>query len=516
MSASASFLTDLAFRNLINQVTHQEELARHLQTQPSARAYVGFDPTADSLTIGNLVGIVALRRWQLAGHTPVVVMGGGTGLIGDPSGKSAERQLRTREEVCANVESQRRIFERVLDFRESTPNRAILLNNLDWLGGLSYLDALRDIGKHFSVNMMVQKDSVKERLNNRDQGISYTEFSYMILQAYDFAHLFQKHGVSVQMGGSDQFGNIVVGIDLIRKLGQELLDEIQGCNADEDAANESDQHQQASLLKARGDELWEKFSRAGMDEAMYVARRKRYEAARAHSSNPFAGIGDISASWRSFGLTWPLVTKADGTKFGKTESGAIWLTAKRDESDTSTARTSPYQFYQFWLNTADADVVKFLKSFTLMSHEQITDLERIHASHPEKREAHKALAKHMTELLHGPEELGKVEQATRALFAKPSEDGPFVLPEELLSSAPTSTHSRTLLVGTGMSLVDLLAQTTLVKSKSEARTQLAQNAVSVNGRPAAADARVTEASLVSGNIIALRRGKKTWHITKWE
>jgi len=222
----ADFLDDLRWRGQLHQCTHEEALAAHLRSGAGAgaggrRAYAGFDPTADSLTIGNLVPIIALRRWQLAGHTPVVVMGGGTGLIGDPSGKTAERTLRTAAEVDANVQAQLKIFDRVLDFSPgargggAAGNAPIVLNNLDWLAKLGYLEALRDVGKHFSVNMMVQKESVKERLHNRDQGISYTEFSYMILQAYDFAHLFEAHAVTVQMGGSDQFGNIVCGLDLI-------------------------------------------------------------------------------------------------------------------------------------------------------------------------------------------------------------------------------------------------------------------------------------------------------------
>jgi tyrosyl-tRNA synthetase len=452
------FLEDLRRRSQLQQCTHEAELAAHLGAGPR-RAYVGFDPTADSLTIGNLVPILALRRFQLAGHTPVVVMGGGTGLIGDPSGKTAERQLRSREEVDANVRSQLTIFRRILDFTPG-PTAPIVANNADWLSGLSYLDALRDIGKHFSVNMMIQKESVKDRLHNRDQGISYTEFSYMILQAYDFYHLWKEHNVTLQMGGSDQFGNIVVGIDLIRR--------------------------------------WHGFPEP--------------------CASPTPDHGSKEPCHQAFGLTWPLVTKADGGKFGKTESGAIWLTAKRSESDHSPSRTSPFAFYQFWLNTADADIPKFLNTFTFLDHDQIADLIARHTKDPGKREAHAALAEHMTGLIHGPEELEKVKQATRALFAKgdAGNDAPFVLPEDLLASAPTTTHDRALLAGTGLALVDLLAQTSLVKSKTEARTQLTQNAISVNGRHAALDARVTEATLLPGNLIALRRGKKTWHIAKWQ
>ncbi|MBY0313770.1 MAG: tyrosine--tRNA ligase [Phycisphaerales bacterium] len=500
-----SFLQDLHARNLLQQVTHEDALRQHLASADLAaggrRAYVGFDPTADSLTIGNLVGIMALARWQRAGHTPIVVAGGGTGFVGDPSGKSAERTLQTPEQIKRNVEGIKKIFSRVIEFDGSVgsggplvpsgsgsggsmvpsgsasqyplvknplgtsgppkaheANLGLLLDNYDWLSKLSFLEALRDVGKHFSVNMMMAKESVKERLHNRDQGISFTEFSYMILQAYDFAFLHEHHGVTVQMGGSDQFGNIVCGIDLIGK---------------------------------------------------------NFNAKNAKSAK-----GESEDRPQAFGITWPLVTKADGTKFGKTESGAIWLTAKQDEHDTSPNRTSPYQFYQFWLNAADADVSRFLKTFTLLPIEEIHELEQGHATDPAKRDAQRALAQHMTDLLHGREEREKAEHAAKALFSKSSgDDGPFVLPEDVLSSAPSTTHERSLLAGTGMSLVDLLPLTTLAKSKTEARTHLGAGAVSVNGRVAALDARVTEASLLpggpSGGVIALRRGKKTWHVCRW-
>lgn len=454
------FLSELRWRGLLQQVTHEDALAKHLTsdalTAGGRRAYVGFDPTADSLTIGNLVGIIQLARFQKCGHTPVVIMGGGTGFIGDPSGKSAERTLLSPEKIASNVQSIKRIFDRVLDFSADRPNRGVMLDNYEWLGTMSYLTALRDVGKHFSVNMMMQKESVKERLHNRDQGISYTEFSYMILQAYDFAHLFEKHGVTVQMGGSDQFGNIVCGMDLIGRLGR---------SASPSSMSDGDQEH----------------ARSG-------------------------GPGHPDQTEQAFGITWPLVTKADGGKFGKTESGAIWLTAER---------TSPYQFYQFWLNSADADVIRFLKVYTFFTREEIEGLERSLATDPGKREAQKALARHMTELLHGKEELAKVEEATRALFGKASPDAPFVLPDEVLNSAPATTHDRQLLEGAGMSLVDLLALTTLAKSKTEARQHLGQGGISINGQVAAADARVTAGSLISGDVIALRRGKKTWHVTRW-
>ena len=454
-------LQTLRQRGLLHQVSDEAALSVHLDSGVGAHAgagravYCGFDPTADSLTIGNLVPIILLRHFQLAGHTPVVVMGGGTGLIGDPSGKTAERQLRTRDEVESNVRSQMRIFGRVLDFSDSTPNRARMVNNADWLTRLSFLDALRDVGKHFSVNVMIQRDSVRERLHNREQGISYTEFSYILLQAYDFLVLFRDHAahgvrqpVTIQCGGSDQWGNMVAGIELIRRV-----------------------------------------------RAVESAR----SGGEAESGEPHAP---------AFCLTAPLVTKADGGKFGKTESGAIWLTPER---------TSPYNFYQFWLNSADADVVRFLRLFTFLPMAEIDRLEASLQADPGKREAHRTLAREMTRLLHGEEELAKAEAAAGALFGKrtAADDGPFVLPEDLLASAPGSTHDRRLLDGVGVSLVDVLAQTTLAKSKTEARTLLMQNSISVNGRKAAADARLTTASLIPGDLIALRRGSKAWHITRW-
>jgi len=442
MSAGLDLLAELKWRGLLHQATDEEGLRAHLAAgaglEGGRRGYVGFDPTADSLTIGNLVPIMLLRRLQLAGHTPVVLAGGGTGLIGDPSGKSAERQLMTEERVRANVEAQSRIFGQVLDFSEGVSNRALLVNNLDWLGRLGYLQVLREVGKHFSVNAMIQKDSVRERLHGREQGISYTEFSYMILQAYDFLHLYREMGVTVQMGGSDQWGNIVGGVDLIRRW----------------------RHAHGG---AEGEEV--------------------------------------------FALTAPLVTKADGGKFGKTEAGAVWLTAER---------TSPYAFYQFWLNTADADLERFLKIFTFLPRERIEELMAAHAANPGAREAHRALAASVTEMMHGRTEREKAEAAARALFSGDVRSLPEAMLEEVLASAPSSTHDKSLLGGEGMPLVDLLAQTSIASSKGQARQLLKEGSISVNGVKVEAEARVTAADLLHGRIIALRRGKKSWHVTRWE
>lgn len=420
-------LEDLAFRGLIHQQTNPDGLRAHLQS-PRA-VYCGFDPTRDSLTIGNLVPILLLRRFQQAGHRPVVIAGGGTGMIGDPSGKDAERQLLSLEQIEKNVAGQRAIFEGLLDF--SGPNAAIILNNADWLTRVGYLEMLRDVGKYFSINMMIQKDSVRDRLHNREQGISYTEFSYMILQAYDYLHLYEHHGVTLQVCGSDQWGNVVGGIDLIR-------------------------------------------------------RKHQAEA---------------------FGLTAPLVTKADGGKFGKTETGAIWL----DQT-----RTSAYAFYQFWLNTADADVLKFLKIYSFLDHAELLRLTAEHEANPGARAAHRALADQVTELVHGADGLARARAATQALFSGDVASLPRETIEELFQSAPTVTLPKARLAGEGVLAVDFLVEAGVVKSKREAREFLSTNAISISARKADVETRVTADWLLFGEIALVRRGKKNWHVARFE
>jgi tyrosyl-tRNA synthetase len=419
-------LTDLKFRGQLYQQTDAEGLRQHLAAP--RKVYAGFDPTKDSLGVGNLVQICLLRRFQQAGHTPVVVMGGGTGMIGDPSGKETERQIMTAEQVALNVVGQRKIYERLLSFEGA--NAAILVNNADWLSKLGFIEALRDIGKHFSVNMMIQKDSVRERLTNRDQGISYTEFSYMLLQAYDFAHLLQHHGVTVQAAGSDQWGNIVAGVDLIRRTQQR----------------------------------------------------------------------------EAFGLTTPLITKADGTKFGKTESGNIWLTPER---------TSPYAFYQFWVNASDADIPKYLRTFTFLSHEDISKLEAEHTANPGARAAHRALAQHMTELLHGADGLAQAQKATDALFSGNVSDLDRASIADLFGSAPSTALTKNKLAGEGYPVVDLLVDGAVVKSKREARELLGKSAVLINGRIPGAESRVQHDWLLHGEVLLIRRGKKMWHVARF-
>ncbi len=428
------FLDELRWRGLLAQTT-SDAIPAYLASG-SRVAYAGFDPTADSLTIGNLIPMMMLAHFQRCGHKPIALMGGGTGLIGDPSGKSAERQLQTFEQVQAKVDAIGNVFARVMDF--SGPRAAVVLNNADWLRKLSFIDVLRDVGKHFSVNMMIQKESVAARLNTREQGISYTEFSYMILQAYDFLHLHRTHGCTVQMGGSDQFGNIVAGIDLIRRSG-------------------------------------------GRDEEEQ----------------------EILAC----GITAPLVTKADGGKIGKTESGAIWLSAHR---------TSPYAFYQFWLNASDADVKNFLRWYTFLTREEIEALDHAVATNPGAREAQRTLAREVVRIHHGPTELAKAEAAAQALFSGDVRSLEPAMLREVFAEVPRSTHSITALDGEGTPLLDLLPQTSLASSKREAREFLANGAVSVNGEKVGPERRLTRSDLLGDSLALLRRGKKQWHATEWQ
>jgi tyrosyl-tRNA synthetase len=429
----SDFLGELTWRGLLYQRTGGEALGAHLTT-PGRVGYCGFDPTADSLTVGNLVPLTLLIHWQRAGHRPIALLGGATGLIGDPSGKDQERPLLSKEQIEQNVGGQRRIFERLLDLDPRAPAGARILNNADWLSKLRFVDVLRDVGKHFSVNAMIQKESVRERLHQRDQGISYTEFSYMVLQAYDFLHLRREYGCTVQMAGSDQFGNITAGIDLIHRL--------------------------------------------------------------------------LGHGTEAYGVTSPLVTHADGRKIGKSEHGAVWLTADR---------TSPYAFYQYWINAPDEEIGPLLRWFTLLPREELEALERRHRSAPDARIAQRALAAHMTERIHGRDERVRVEAASEALFG----DGDLraldaAILAQVVAELPSSTHTGSALSGGGMSLVDLLPQTSLAASKREAREFLARGAIWVNGERVGSERRLTRADLIAGGLVLLRRGKKHWHATRWE
>jgi tyrosyl-tRNA synthetase len=430
--AGPAFLDELRWRGLLHQTTNADALQEHLAT-PGRLAYCGFDPTKDSLTIGHLVPITLLGRWQRAGHKPVILMGGGTGLIGDPSGKDTERTLLSRDEIRANVAGQQRIIERLIDLDAKRSNGALIVDNADWLVPLGFIDVLRDVGKHFSVNAMIQRDSVRERLHHREQGISYTEFSYMLLQAYDFLHLKRTLNCTVQMAGSDQYGNIVSGIDLIHRV-------------------------------------------LGHDSEAY-------------------------------GITAPLLTRSDGKKIGKSEQGALWLSADR---------TSPYAFFQHWLNTEDVDVVPFLKWFTQHSQHEIEALADRHAGAPQEREAQRQLARELTRAVHGETELAKAEAASQALFSGDVRSLSEQLLAEVFADVPHTQHAKQQLEGAGLALLELLPETSLASSKREARQFLDAGAVLVNGERAAPDQRLTQSHLLYGHTLLLKRGKKHWHATRWE
>jgi tyrosyl-tRNA synthetase len=420
----APFLEDLAARELIVDSTERGELTVHLRERPRS-SYIGFDPTADSLHVGNLLGLTLLRRLQLSGHRPIVLVGGGTGLIGDPSGKAGERSLNAAETVASWAERLKRQVSRFVDFDKGA-NAAILVDNYTWLSELGLISFLRDVGKHFPVGVMLARESVKARLA---VGISYTEFSYQLLQAYDFLELYRRHGCSMQMGGSDQWGNITAGIDLIRRM----------------------------------------------------------EGGSAH------------------GLTHPLVTKSDGTKFGKSESGTVWLDAEK---------TSPYEMYQFWLNTADADVVRFLKYYTFLSPSSIEELREATERTPEKREAQRVLTREVTKLVHGEHAVRDAETITAALF---SGDISGLSAEQLrqaFAGAPTTALASTDL---GLPLVDLLVRVGLAESKRRGRELIATGAIQVNGRRVqAADAKLSGEMLLPGGFVVLKKGKKTFHIARLE
>jgi tyrosyl-tRNA synthetase len=409
---------ELRWRGLIHQLTDPEALPKLLD-RDRLTLYVGFDPTADSLHVGHLLQICTMRRLQQAGHRPIALVGGGTGMIGDPSGKSDERNLLTVEQMDANRAGIRSQLERFFDFG---PEGAILVDNVEWLGSVPLLDFLRDIGKVFSVNEMTRKDSVRLRLEGREQSLSYTEFSYMLLQAWDFLQLFDRHGCRLQLGGSDQWGNITEGVDLIR--------------------------------------------------------RKR-EA-------------------QAFGLTSPLVLKADGSKFGKTESGSVWL---------DPARTSPYEFFQYWLRTADSDAGTYLRSFTSLDRPAIEELEAATAEQPERREAQRVLAREMTALVHGPEEAARVERAAEVLFTVEV----VALDEDSLAAGLADAPSTVLGPGeleSGLTLVEVLVRTGLASSKGDARRHIAAGAVSVNNRREGEDRSLSRTDALHGRWVILRRGRQ--------
>jgi len=414
---------DLEGRGLIADSTRSHDLHQHLLQAPRA-AYVGFDPTADSLHVGSLLPLLALRRAQLAGHRPLVLIGGGTGLIGDPSGKVGERQLNPEEQVAEWASGLKAQVRRFLDF-ESGPSAAILVDNYEWLSKLQVISFLRDIGKHFPLGAMVAKESVRSRMGRLEDGISYTEFSYQVLQAYDFMALFDKYGCTLQLGGSDQWGNITAGIELIRR--------------------------------ARGE----------------VA----------------------------YGITLPLVTKTDGSKFGKTESGTVWLDGRK---------TSPYEMYQFWVNTADDDVVAYLKYFTFLGPREVEDLQVATQGSPDRREAQRVLARDVTALVHGESSMVEAETISRALFTGNVE----ALPESQLAQACQAMPSTALgreEIGR-LSVVDLLIKVGLAASRREARDLLSAGAIHINGeKVSSVDAAMSPGMMRFGRYMIIRKGKKSYH-----
>lgn len=417
---------ELDWRGLLNQATH-EELGDLLEKE-SFSLYCGFDPTADSLHIGSLLPIIGLMHFQRHGHKPIALVGGGTGLIGDPSGRTSERQLLTKEQVEINALGIRRQLERFLDF--SGRYAASMVNNAEWLCSLPLVDFLRDIGKHFSVNMMLAKESVRQRVQDRDQGMSFTEFTYSLLQSYDFLHLSDHYDCRMQVGGSDQWGNIVAGIDLIRRL-----------------------------------------------------REKQ-----------------------AYGATFPLVTKTDGSKFGKSESGNVWLDAQR---------TSPYKFYQFWINQADADMVRYLKFFTFLPQEEIEAYEKQIQTAPEKRGAQRRLAEEITRLVHGQDALSGAIRASQALFGGSLEGLDDATLEEIFSEMPSSEIPFEVL-SQERPLIDVMIETGVFASKGEARRMIQNNGLYLNDDRVESDtARLTEASLCSSRIAVLRKGKKNYHLLKF-
>jgi tyrosyl-tRNA synthetase len=424
-TVDANLFDELQWRGMVYDATEglQGQFASERVT-----AYIGFDPTASSLHVGSLLTVMGLARLQRFGHVPIAIVGGGTGMIGDPSGKSLERVLLSADQIEENVAGVRQQLERFLDFGAAA-NAARIVNNADWLGTIDLLSFLRDAGKHFTVNYMLQKDSVSRRLESED-GISFTEFSYLVLQAYDFLQLFDRYGCTLQLGGSDQWGNITAGIDLIRKL----------------------------------------------------------RAKKAH------------------GLVWPLMKTAAGTKFGKTEAGTIWLDA---------ARTSPFRFYQFWLNTDDRDVLPHLKAFTFLDRSAIDQLEAATTSAPEKREAQRVLAREVTALVHGADHTARAEHASGLLFG---EDIATLAVEDVLAvfeDVPSTQLPAADFDGEGLGMVELVARVQLASSKSDARRLVQSGGVYVNNRRVSdAQARLTREQAIGGRLFLLRKGQKQTHLVR--
>ncbi len=422
-------IPDLRYRGLIHQTTDDANLPAWLAAE-SRTVYAGFDPTADSLHVGSLMPLLMLRRFQRAGHRPIAVVGGATGMIGDPSGKSEERKLLSKDTLQANLAGIAAQMRSFLDFSPG-PTSALLLNNNDWMSSFSFLEFLRDVGKHFPVNVMLAKDSVKARLERADSGMSYTEFSYMLLQAYDFVHLNQQHGCQLQVGGSDQWGNITAGIDLGRRL--------------------------------HGVQL--------------------------------------------YGITNPLLTKSDGGKMGKTESGAIWLSA---------ARTSPYAFYQYWINVDDADAGKCLRFLTELDHAEIESLDDARTANPSARDSQRRLAESLTQLIHGQSGLDAARRATEIFFGAEIGQLSDAQLTDIFADVPNKELPREKLSGEGLKIIDALIACGLARNSSDARRTIEQGGAYVNNRRVDSIARqLTAADLASETVLVLRTGKRKYGLLKF-
>ncbi|MDC6364191.1 MULTISPECIES: tyrosine--tRNA ligase [Flavobacteriaceae] len=424
-----NFVQELQWRGMIHDVMPGAE--EHLMEAMRA-AYVGIDPTADSLHIGHLVGVMMLKHFQLAGHKPYALVGGATGMIGDPSGKSAERNLLDEETLRHNQEAIKAQLGRFLDFESDVPNAAVLVNNYDWMKDFSFLEFIRDVGKHITVNYMMAKDSVKKRLSaDAKEGMSFTEFTYQLVQGYDFLHLYRAHDCTLQMGGSDQWGNITTGTELIRRIG----------------------------------------------------------------------------NGKGFALTCPLITKADGTKFGKTEGGNVWLDAER---------TSPYKFYQYWLNTSDEDAEKYIKIFTFLNQQEIEDLVAEHKEAPHLRTLQRKLAEEITIMVHSEEDLDNAIKASDILFGKSTSEDLKKLNEktflDVFEGVPQAKVSREEITS-GLDMIGALAaKTQFLGSNGEARRELKQNSISVNKEKVKEDYLITEADLINNKFVLLQRGKKNYFV----
>jgi tyrosyl-tRNA synthetase len=421
--------SELSWRGLIQQSTDTDFLRDWLDASPRT-VYAGFDPTADSLHVGSLMPLLYLRRFQKFGHRPIAVVGGATGMIGDPSGKSQERNLLSLDQLQANVAGIREQMNRFLDFNQ-VPAPAILVNNYDWMQGVGYLDFLRDVGKNFPVNVMLAKDSVKARLERSDSGLSYTEFSYMLLQAYDFVYLYRNYGCELQVGGSDQWGNITAGIDLARRMDGVQL----------------------------------------------------------------------------YGITCPLLTTSDGSKMGKTESGTVWL---------SPERTSPYQFYQYWMRVADQDAGRCLRFLTELEREEIERLDEARQQHPEQRESQQRLAQELTRLVHGETGLNAAQQATDIFFGAEIDRLTDKELATIFADVPSRELPRDRLAGSGVALVDAFVEAGLCKSKSEARRTIEQGGAYVNNRrQTSIDTVLNSSSLAGESTMILRTGKKNYALLRF-